>query len=944
MPFEPFEKWANIDLTAGPRTIPVENGFFTQDNQANLLGIRVLKNGVPRALSGTVGAYVKFPDGTTLSAIQGTIGGDDNNEASVLLPAEAYSQVGSIEVTIYNKDGNPQKVLAVFYGYVHRTRTDSEVTPPLPVPDISQIISQYEQMVEATEEAQAVKNGALRFDISQSLTDAQKTQAQTNAGVIGAIMPAGQVMPSNVSSFGSSVENWPLNRIFGIASNITASHVTDLPEYGVYGMLVKETAIYPNGIFVKYTYTNALQHAYTAWELNQSSEKSPWVRMTTSDDIKGIDAVIAQSINLFDKNTITRGYWLNHLGSPMNLSGYFYSDYIEVTPGQVYKIYAGTSKENSYTGDAHFCTYSENKTFIADKSKVYTYTAESGVRYIRFSDKDWLVDGLMIINTSKMPDDFYPYERYKETTAVSVKPESIQNVTFKPSTNLFNAKDILNGYVMEATSNNLYVNSKKFVSHKIPVTAGATYWIGPFAAELIVFYNANHGIVSSLSNKNGSFTVPSGAVAMRFCQAYATSGDAPERMMVVQGSVELRNEDYYIYGVNARKYNRLYTLSDAIWHWSHNEKFPIGFIGDSTCEGAGTSLWAAETAHQTVDEAEGAYGSIDYELTTSYSYILQQMIREELNVSNARVYNMAYSGTQYEWIIPKLKQLISGVYSDVKLVGLSYGINDRNLYYSMSHMFYQEFRNNVIYVINFLHDHGIQPFFVTTQALVAPYTMERLSTLKLRTAYHAEVIANQVMRELSEEFNIELIDMNNFGAHLLQYSGYTAAQIIPDRLHFNDLGTKLEAQFLFASMIRRCITVTDSRLLTFIDQYIKSEVYEEKLTPYTGTKAFKMAVNYTRSEAAESVMMDFWIYNKSNCKLNLTSYCFAVGAQHAVIDGTDIPITSTTMDLGLLDIGIHHIVVKSGNTTKWDWIGFELEKERNTTGTLPEFKTYLGIE
>lgn len=156
MPFEPFEKWVNIDLTAGPRTIPVENGFFTQDNQANLLGIRVLKNGVPRALSGTVGAYVKFPDGTTLAAIQGTIGGDDNNEASVLLPAEAYSQVGSIEVTIYNRDGGPQKVLAVFYGYVHRTRTDSEVTPPLPVPDISQIISQYEQMVEATDEVREI--------------------------------------------------------------------------------------------------------------------------------------------------------------------------------------------------------------------------------------------------------------------------------------------------------------------------------------------------------------------------------------------------------------------------------------------------------------------------------------------------------------------------------------------------------------------------------------------------------------------------------------------------------------------------------------------------------------------------------------------------------------------------------------------------------------------
>jgi len=262
-------------------------------------------------------------------------------------------------------------------------------------------------------------------------------------------------------------------------------------------------------------------------------------------------------------------------------------------------------------------------------------------------------------------------------------------------------------YTMVANDNNLYVSNGKYVSHAIPVEENTTYYIGPDTVDVLTFYNASGAIVSSLSDKHGQFTTPAGTTSLRFSQTLADAHNAPGRMFVIKGTQVDRFEDYNLYGVNHKNHERLYNLADAVWHWANGDKFPIGFMGDSTCEGTGTSDWSSSTSHQTVDEDAGAYGSVDYVLSTSFSSILQQMIRDEFGVSNARIYNMAYSGTNYDWIIPKLEQLVSGVYSDVKMVGLMYGINDRNLYYGMSYWLYQYYRNNVIYVINFLRDKGI---------------------------------------------------------------------------------------------------------------------------------------------------------------------------------------------------------------------------------------------
>jgi len=145
--FQPFEQWVNIDLQAGPRTVTVPNGFFTQDNMANKLGVRVFDGSQPHMLTGTIGYYAKLADGTTL---EGSGAMPEGNEGYIILPSEAFAVIGMLSVALFNKDGNSQKVLAVFAGYVHETKTDAEVVPGEIVADLAQLAAQYQEMVAAT--------------------------------------------------------------------------------------------------------------------------------------------------------------------------------------------------------------------------------------------------------------------------------------------------------------------------------------------------------------------------------------------------------------------------------------------------------------------------------------------------------------------------------------------------------------------------------------------------------------------------------------------------------------------------------------------------------------------------------------------------------------------------------------------------------------------------
>ena len=163
MAFQPFEHWTDANLRAEVPTVPLRNGFFTQDNLGALLGVNVYDGHTEHVLTGSAPYYVKLADGTTLEGT-GTISG---NKASVTLPSEAYAAVGPITVIIANRDGTKQKALAIFNGYVFETKTDAQVAPGQVVADLAQLQALYEEMSEEVAQVEVLLDGVARIQDDQ---------------------------------------------------------------------------------------------------------------------------------------------------------------------------------------------------------------------------------------------------------------------------------------------------------------------------------------------------------------------------------------------------------------------------------------------------------------------------------------------------------------------------------------------------------------------------------------------------------------------------------------------------------------------------------------------------------------------------------------------------------------------------------------------------------
>ena len=114
-----FEKWLKADLNILPRVERLKDTEFSQDVEANLIGVEVKRGGVDVALSGTVKGYIITPAGTTL-AVNGSISG---NKASIVLPEDAYETPGYTRISIKLLDGDDITTLAACEAMIVRSRT-----------------------------------------------------------------------------------------------------------------------------------------------------------------------------------------------------------------------------------------------------------------------------------------------------------------------------------------------------------------------------------------------------------------------------------------------------------------------------------------------------------------------------------------------------------------------------------------------------------------------------------------------------------------------------------------------------------------------------------------------------------------------------------------------------------------------------------------------------
>ena len=144
------------------------------DIQANAFGVDIFRDGQAVNLGGgSVQGYFRDPQGNNIAITTGnTISG---NRAYVVLPQACYNYEGQFTLAIKVIGGGVTGTMRIVDGIVDNTNTGSAVAPTGTVPTYQEVLAVYDQMV-------AAKDGSVRFDITQSLTAAQKAKAISNIG------------------------------------------------------------------------------------------------------------------------------------------------------------------------------------------------------------------------------------------------------------------------------------------------------------------------------------------------------------------------------------------------------------------------------------------------------------------------------------------------------------------------------------------------------------------------------------------------------------------------------------------------------------------------------------------------------------------------------------------------------------------------------------------
>jgi hypothetical protein len=123
--------------------------------------------------------------------------------------------------------------------------------------------------------------------------------------------------------------------------------------------------------------------------------------------------------NLFNKETVTVGRYLNADGSYSRHSQWYVSDYIEVEPNEQYTYSGYTFVPNNSDGGVYNAYYDANKNLVSTflrNAKKGTITIPSNVRYVCFS--------LYMYSTTDELNDLDNFQFEKGSVATDYKPYS----------------------------------------------------------------------------------------------------------------------------------------------------------------------------------------------------------------------------------------------------------------------------------------------------------------------------------------------------------------------------------------------------------------------------------------------------------------------------------------------------------------------------------------
>lgn len=348
-------------------------------------------------------------------------------------------------------------------------------------------------------------------------------------------------------------------------------------------------------------------------------------------------------------------------------------------------------------------------------------------------------------------------------------------------------------------------------------------------------------------------------------------------------------------------YTNIYTFADAYAAWRNGEKFPVAFMGDSTFSFGGNSgdhVWFCE--------------------------VLQNMLREECG-PNATIYNAGIPGITLVDGLARFDGFFgeSGTFADAKMVGIGYGINDRLAFQTLKEYKAGVYERTEAIILR-CYERGIQPFLLSHQATLECGVGTEFQNYPLRDS-HSMAFANiAAKRELAAKYDIPLIELNQATEDYLLHSKVPADVIMMDRLHFDDTGHEYEAGFLFSQFVSRTIPIEEGRetIVSYANQNIRHAVPEDKLS-YGG--AFKVYANYTKGDSVDTKIFDAYVFVKGR-PATLGAYKSDGGSTYVKVNGIPTALNSLEMDLGALDLGLHHLEVYTGANTTANFSGFILNK------------------
>jgi hypothetical protein len=643
-----------------------------------------------------------------------------------------------------------------------------------------------------------------------------------------------------------------------------------------------------------------------------------------TDQKTALQIIGAIGKNLFDKSKATNGKGLGDTGAEITASTRSVSDFIPVLPNTAY----------SFTSTRKACFYDANKNFVQlVASSLENVTSSASAAFLRLDIDTVLLDAAQVekgtIRTIYEPygivlkDDSISDKQIKNRSlsgsklkSMSIAARHFDDATFL---NMHNAATLRKGITLNLTNGYTETALANFdVTDFIPCQPNKTYTANEMSR--VLFYAEDGTFISASADK--TFTTPSNCYQLRFNLNAPVSfrfqlNEGTTTPSVVPQPYKFSLNQLYIppqtkaelTTITARKYN----LTDAWLAWRNGEKFPICFLGDSTTNGNGTTGFVPRVTPYDF--------TLDYVSPNSYPTVLQALIREATGNSVMRVYNAGFGGQSARWAAPQMDEIMGHAYADTKMLGISHGINDRTANLAL---YVSNFYRDIEAIIKWCLSKGIQPFLLTTQPTIIPEQTDSASGPEI------DEVANNIKRELSQKWGLEIIDVNKFGQQFMQYSSKPLLNDIMEygsnAIHFGDGGHKFTAELMFANFCKRTIWTEDGEQLDYTAQQLKSDIVftdVKQIVPFK--QGFKVELNTTQATAENKLLQDFWVFNAGRKQLSLTAYyANAATGQYVEVDGVQTTIASQGQALGSLDLGLHKIKAYSGATTQLDWLGFKL--------------------